>query len=146
MAPQLWMILRGSLIAGLVHSNGTGEMAAFLPLHTSQLDHISYVVDGGQRANAECANGHAEMKIDASLAEQIATNTDTDRKFPVIIKLQTPDGLSALQQRDIHLDLVYQNMPGASASLTADQIRAIENLPQVELIELDQRAWALERH
>ena len=64
----------------------------------------------------------------------------------MIIKLQTPDGLSASQERGIHPDLVYQNMPGASASLTADQIRAIESLPQVELIELDQPAWALERH
>jgi hypothetical protein len=146
MPPQLWMSLHGFLIAGMVHSHGAGEVAAFFPLHRSQFDHIYYISDEEQRANADCANGHPQMKIDASLAEHIATNADTGRKFPVIIKLQTPDGLSALQERGIQPDLVYQNMPGASANLTADQIRAIENLPQVELIELDQPAWALERH
>lgn len=86
------------------------------------------------------------MKIDASLAEQIATNRDSGHKFPVIITLQSPDGLSALQQRGITPELVYQNMPGLSASLTADQIQAIESLPEVKLIELDSKAWALQKH
>src|SRR5207245_2498624 len=127
MTPRLGMSLSGFLIAGMVQSNAAGETAALFPLHRSQLEHVYYISDGEQRVNTDCANGHAQMKIDASLAEQIAANADTDRKFPVIIKLHTPDGLSALQERGIHPDLVYQNMPGASASLTAAQIRAIEN-------------------
>jgi hypothetical protein len=86
------------------------------------------------------------MKIDPSLSAQIATNRDSDRKFPVIIKLQSSDGVSVLQQRGITPDLVYKSMPGFSASLTADQIQVAGTLPEVQLIELDSKAWALQKH
>jgi hypothetical protein len=85
------------------------------------------------------------MKIDASLAEQIATNRESDRNFPVIITLQRADDLAVLQERGVQPTLVYQSIPALAANLSADQIQAVGNLPQVELIELDQQAWALER-
>src|SRR5690349_19459209 len=138
MVAQLWRIRWGTLLAGLVWSDASAETATFSPLHPGYIYYISY---GEQLASAD---GHAQMKIDTKLAEEIATNRDTGHKFPVIIKLQSSDGVSALQQRGITPDLVYQNMPGFSATLTADQIQAIGTLPEVELIELDSKAWTLQ--
>lgn len=146
METQFWIILCGSLIAGIVHSSASAEMATSSPLHRPQSVKIYSHSDGERRADADCANGHAQMTIDASLAQQIDANRGGDRKFPVIITLQQPGDLSVLRQHGVEPTLVYQNIPALAASLTADQIAAVGNLPEVQLIELDQPAWALERH
>jgi hypothetical protein len=121
-------------------------MATFFPLHGSHSDHIYCASSGQQRADAGSVDGHDQMKIDSSLAEQMAASRDAGRKFPVIIKLRSHNGLSVLQQRGIVPELVYQNMPGLSASVSSDQIQAMESLPEVELIELDSKAWVLQKH
>jgi hypothetical protein len=140
------MILCGSLLAGSVHSGASAGTAMSSPLPSPQLAKISSHSYGEKHADADCAKGHAEMTIDAALAQQIDANRGSDRKFPVIITLQQPGDLSVLRQHGVEPTLVYQNMPGLAASLTADQIAAVGNLPEVRLIELDQPAWALERH
>src|SRR5215210_6076021 len=144
MAPKLWITLCAPLIAGLVQSSASAEMATFFPLCGSHSDPICYILSGEQRADAGSVDGHDQMKIDSSLAEQMATSRDAGRRFQVIIKLRSPNGLSVLQQLGIVPELVYQNMPGLSATVSSDQIQAMESLPEVELIELDSKAWTLQ--
>src|SRR5689334_24745241 len=95
MVAQLW-VRWSTLLAGSVWSDASAETATFSPLHRSRLGYVCYISYGEQLASAD---GHAQMKIDTKLAEEIATNRDRGHKFPVIIRLQSSDGVSALQQR-----------------------------------------------
>ena len=84
------------------------------------------------------------MNVDASLAEEMAANHESAREFLVIVTLQQADDVPILRAHGVRPSLVYQSMPALAASLTADQIEAIAKLPQVKLIELDRKAWALD--
>ncbi len=84
------------------------------------------------------------MNVDASLAEEMAANHESAREFSVIVTLQRADDVLVLHAHGVRPTLVYQSMPALAASLTAEQIEAIAKLPQVKLIELDRKAWALD--
>ena len=85
------------------------------------------------------------MKVDKALSSELESARLTGRPVPVIVTIRNAEDVSSVLASGIKANITYQNMPGFSAELTADQIEHITAMPQVKLIELDTEANALRK-
>ncbi len=90
------------------------------------------------------------MKIDTALVAALGAATDPAQAFGVIIRFSAEAGDAAarrdmLQRLGIAPTAVYENLPGAAATVTRAQIDRLAAAAEVTAIEADGTAIALPR-
>lgn len=83
------------------------------------------------------------MKVEASLAKELAADGSDSRRFAVIVSFIDRGSLNVLARLGIEPSTIYQSIAAAAAVVTAAQVAALAAAPEVVAIELDQPAQAL---
>ncbi len=122
------LVLRAKAIGVLV-----AQLLVFVP--------VPALGDGGI---GDCCIG-GQMKIEASLADELRADGAGARKFAVIVSFKDSEGVQVLRDLRVEPTTVYQSIAAAAAVVTAAQIEAMAANPDVTSIELDQPAAALRK-
>lgn len=78
-------------------------------------------------------------KINEALKKQLAQikGADTDKGIPVIAILREGTDLSKLKQKGFKIQHFIESIHAVSMTLTEDEIRELEKMDYIELIEFD---------
>jgi hypothetical protein len=76
---------------------------------------------------------------------KIAEATEPQQEIPVIVTITADANLTALKQKGLKIQHSFKNISAVSGTLPAAEINALSQLDEVERIEYDSKAWALER-
>jgi hypothetical protein len=88
--------------------------------------------------------GPVSQKVSPALRERLESAEAPREAIPVIVTLVEGADAEALARRaDLELRPISESLPALAGSLTPEQVRELERLEQVELIEPDAEMRAL---